>query len=88
MSDDYHLIHAQGKLIAAQAEQIAALERRVVRLEQACANLLPAPERPPIAPVDHLANMLARSTDEVVRGMAAVVDDKLMSDIVSDNRGR
>jgi hypothetical protein len=30
--------------------------------------------------------MLARSSGEVVKRMVAVVDDKLMADIVADNR--
>jgi hypothetical protein len=70
-----------------QGEQIAALEARLVRLEAACVNLLPAPVRPPVQQSDHyLDRMLARSTDEVVKRMVAVVDDKLMADIVADNR--
>jgi hypothetical protein len=73
MTDYYHLIHAQG-------ERIAALEGRVAALEGALRAFLPAPERPPIQQSDHyLDRMLARSSDEVVKGMVAVVDDKLQT---------
>jgi hypothetical protein len=80
MTTDNYLIHAQG-------EKIAQLEARIATLEGALRAFLPAPERPPVQQSDHyLDRMLSRSSDEVVKRMVAVVDDKLMADIVADNR--
>jgi hypothetical protein len=71
----------------AQGEKIAQLEARIAALEGALRAFLQAPERPPVQQSDHyLDRMLARSSDEVVKRMVAVVDDKLMADIVADNR--
>jgi hypothetical protein len=89
MSDNFHLIHAQGKLIAAQGEEIAALKARVETIEQAIARFLPQPAPTPSRSSDHLLdNMLTRSSGEIVQRMAEAVPTSTLKDIVSDNSGR
>jgi hypothetical protein len=89
MTDNYHLIHAQGKRIAALEEQNAAFVERLARIETAIANLLPQPPRPSPSQSDHvLDRLLSRSSGEIAQRMSEAVPDALIRDIVRDNRGR
>ena len=89
MTDNIHLIHAQGKLIAAQGEEIAALKAQLAIIMPAIEHLLPRRPSPPSQSNDHLMDrMLARSTGEQTQRMADAVGTDLVQAIVKDNRGR